>query len=277
MPKIDLGLIGRRTEPRLFHYSWKDAALYALAVGAGAAELAHVYEGAPGGLKVLPGFCVVPALHAWPDLGADFEWPLALHGEQRTRWHRELPPEGPIVQQGEIVDIADKGKGALIRVRIAARLPTGPPLFDAEWSLFYLGAGGFGGPPGPKTESIAPPEGAAPDFRAVWEIPENQAALYRLCGDLNPLHIDPAAAARAGFERPILHGLCTYGFAVRAIVREALHGRVAGLKEFNARFAAPVYPGETLTVEGWRVAAGWVIEGRTPSAVVLKNGFARVD
>jgi acyl dehydratase len=274
MPKIDLGLIGRKTEPKAFDYTWKDVVLYALGVGAGAGDLEWVYENAAGGLKVLPGFCVVPALHAWPPLGDDFEWPLALHGEQRTRWHRPLPAAGPIVQFGEVVDIYDKGKGAVIRVRITGRTPSGEPLFEAEWSLFYLGAGGFGGNPGPKAETLAPPEGAAPHFSASWRIPENQAALYRLCGDVNPLHIDPAAAAPAGFKRPILHGLCTYGFATRAIVHAALDGRHERLKEFNARFSEPVYPGDTLTVEGWRTPERWIVQARTERAVVLKNGVA---
>jgi acyl dehydratase len=277
MPRFDLDLVGRRTEPRPFDYGWKDVVLYALAVGAGADELDWVFEGAAGGLKVLPGFCVVPALFAWPPMGDGFQWPLALHGEQRTRWHRPLPASGPILQQGEIVDVYDKGRGALIRVRIDGRLPSGEALFEAEWSLFYLGAGGFGGNPGPKAEAVDPPEGAAPDFSVSWAIPENQAALYRLLGDANPLHIDPKAAALAGFPRPILHGLCTYGFAVRAIVNEVLKGRVEGLKEFNARFSAPVYPGETLTVAGWRTPGRWIVNGRTARGLVLTNGAARVD
>ncbi len=274
MPKIDLSIIGRKSEPKTFEYTWKDVVLYALAVGVSAEELDLVYENAPGGLKVLPSFCVVPALFAWPHMGDDFQWPLALHGEQRTRWHRPLPPSGRIVQHGEVVDVYDKGKGAVIRVRIAGRLPAGEDLFEAEWSLFYLGAGGFGGNPGPKAETLAPPKGVAPDFSVSYAIAENQAALYRLCGDVNPLHIDPAAAALAGFERPILHGLCTYGFATRAVVNGALGGRAERLREFNARFANPVYPGDTLTVQGWGAAERVIVEARTQNAVVLKNAVA---
>jgi acyl dehydratase len=274
MPKIDLSLVGRRTEPKNFEYTWKDVVLYALSVGTSAEELPLVYEKAPGGLTVLPSFCVVPALFAWPCMGDDFQWPLALHGEQRTRLFRPLPPEGTVVQSGEVVSIHDKGKGALIRVRITGRTPAEEPLYEAEWALFYLGAGGFGGDPGPKAETFAPPEGVAPDFGATYRIPANQAALYRLNGDVNPLHLDPQAAALGGFKRPILHGLCTYGFATRAIVTEALGGRVERLREFNARFSSPVYPGDTLTVEGWLTAEGCLVQARTQDAVVLKNAVA---
>jgi acyl dehydratase len=277
MPQIDLGLIGRKTEPKPFEYAWKDVVLYALGVGATARELGWVYEGAGGGLKVLPSFCVVPALYAWPHMGDDFQWPLALHGEQRTRWHRPLPASGRIMQHGEVVDIYDKGKGALIRVRVTGRLPSGEDLFEAEWSLFYLGAGGFGGNPGPKAETLSPPASVPADFSASYTIAENQAAIYRLSGDVNPLHIDPAAAAMAGFKRPILHGLCTYGFATRAIVTAALEGRPERLKEFNARFSDPVYPGDTLTVEGWRAPGRLIVQARTQRSIVLKNAVALID
>ncbi|MFO7708025.1 MAG: MaoC/PaaZ C-terminal domain-containing protein [Desulfobacterales bacterium] len=277
MPKIDLNLIGRKSEPKTFDYTWKDVVLYALGVGATAQELDWVYESAPAGLKVLPSFCVVPAIYAWPDMGADFQWPYALHGEQRTRWHRPLPASGRIVQAGEVVDIYDKGKGALIRVRVSGKLPAGEALFEAEWSLFYLGGGGFGGPHGPKTEPIAPPEGVAPDFSVDFPVAENQAALYRLNGDVNPLHIDPAAACLAGFDRPILHGLCTYGFATRAIIQGLLDGQHERLREFNTRFSGPVFPGDTLTVEGWLDHGRCIVEARTRRSVVLTNAVALID
>ena len=277
MPGIDLSLVGRKSEPKIFEYTWKDVVLYALGVGASAEELHLVYENTPGGLTVLPSFCVVPALYAWPHMGDDFQWPLALHGEQRTRLHGPLPPAAKVVQSGEVVSIHDKGKGALIRVRITGETPEGGPLYEVEWALFYLGAGGFGGDPGPKAETLAPPEGVAPDFGVTYRIAENQAALYRLSGDVNPLHIDPEAAKMGGFERPILHGLSTYGFATRAIVNELLGGRVERLREFNARFSSPVYPGDTLTVEGWLSGAGCLIQARTQNAVVIKNAVVVFD
>ncbi len=121
-----------------------------------------------------------------------------------------------------------------------------------EHIAFHVGAGGFGGDPGPKAVSLNPPEGVAPDFLVSYPIPENQAALYRLSGDLNPLHLDPEFARRGGFDRPILHGLCTYGYATRAILHGLCGGDVTRFKEFKARFSGAVYPGETLLTEGWR-------------------------
>jgi len=277
MPAIDPAIVGRKTEPTNFDYTWKDVVLYALAVGATPEELAFVYEQAPGGLKVLPSFCVIPALYAWPKLADEIQWPLMVHGEQATRLFRPLPPEGRIVQFGEVVSVHDKGKGALIRVRITGRSPAGEPLYEAEWALFYIGAGGFGGDPGPKSEPLNPPKGKAPDLSVTYAIPASQAALYRLCGDLNPLHIDPAAAAPGGVERPIRHGLCTYGYATRAVGNQWLGDKVEALKQFNARFSNPVYPGDSLTVEGWVDGKRCLIQARTQRAVVLKNAVAVID
>jgi acyl dehydratase len=175
-----------------------------------------------------------------------------------------------------VVSIHDKGKGALIRVRVTGRTLAGEPLYEAEWAIFYLGAGGFGGDPGPKTAPLNPPQGVAPDLSVTYAIAANQAALYRLSGDLNPLHIDPQAAGTGGFARPILHGLCTYGYATRAIVNELLEGRAERLKEFNARFSDPVYPGDSLTVEGWVVGKQCLVQARTQRSVVLKNAVALI-
>ena len=217
MPKVDLSVIGTRTEPVVFEYTWKDVVLYALGVGASEKDLSLVYENAPGGLKVLPSFCVVPAIRAFPYFGEHIEWSLMLHGEHTIRLSRPIPPEGKIIQVGEVLNIFDKGKGAVFQVRIKGRTEDDKELYDADWSIFYVGAGGFGGDPGPKAGKIVPPEGAKPDFSISEKVAENQAVMYRLSGDHNPLHIDPAAAKRGGFDRPILHGLCTYGFATRAI------------------------------------------------------------
>ena len=223
---------------------------------------------------MLPSFCVVPAMRAFPRLGDDLEWSLMLHGEQAIRLSQPLPPQGKIIQVGEVLNIFDKGKGAVYRVRIKGRTEEGKDLYEAEWSIFYLGAGGFGGNPGPKAEKILPPEGAKPDFSISEKVADNQAVIYRLSGDYNPLHLDPEAAARGGFDRPILHGLCTYGFATRAIVNELLDGDVARLKEFSARFSDSVYPGDTLTTEGWKSGDGYIIQTRTDRSIVLSNARA---
>jgi len=277
MGKVDLSVIGKKTEPRIFEYSWRDVVLYALGVGATAEELSLVYENAPGGIKVLPSFCVVPAVRAFPKFGNDIEWSLMLHGEQTIRLSRQIPPEGRLVQTGVITDIFDKGKGAVFHAKITGETEDGNHLYDAHWAIFYLGAGGFGGDPGPKAEKIIPPEGTEPDFSISEKVADNQAAIYRLSGDLNPLHLDPEAAKRGGFDRPILHGLCTYGFAARAIVNKLLDGDVARLKEFSARFSDVVYPGDTLTTEGWKSSDGYIIQARTERSIVLSNARVVIE
>jgi acyl dehydratase len=277
MPSIDLSVIGTKTGPIAFEYTWKDIVLYNIGVGAGAKDLALVYENAPGGLKVLPSFCVVPAIKAFPRLGDQFEWSRMLHGEQSIRLSKPISPQGRIMQVGEVLNIYDKGKGAVYRIRINGWTEDGKDLYEAEWSIFYVGAGGFGGDPGPKAEKIAPPEGIAPDFSISEPVAANQAAIYRLSGDYNPLHLDPQAAERGGFDRPILHGLCTYGFATRAIVNQLLDGEVSRLKEFGARFSDVVYPGDTLTTEGWKTADGYIIQARTDRSIVLSNGRVVIE
>jgi len=274
MPKLDLNLVGKTRGPVLTEYTWQDAALYALAVGAGSEELCLIYENYPGGMQVLPGFVVVPSIHALPDLG-DVNWPLMMHGEQIIKVHQPLPPSAKLTLIGKVANIFDKGKGALIEVTVSGNLEDGSPLFDAQWNIFYVGAGGFGGDPGPKAASHEPPD-SPPDFEATYQVPLNQAALYRLLGDLNPLHIDPQAAALAGFDRPILHGLCTYGYASRAIINGLLDGDPDRLKEFATRFANPVYPGDRLTIKVWRQGNNCFVAAETPNGPVLKNGRAIV-
>ena len=277
MSKVDLSIIGTKTEPIVFEYTWKDVVLYNIGVGAGEKDLAFVYENAPGGLKVLPSFCVVAAMKAFPHLGDNLEWSLMLHGEQVIRLSQPLAPEGKIIQVGEVLNIYDKGKGAVYRIRITGRTEDEKDLYEAEWSIFYVGAGGFGGDPGPKAERIVPPDGIEPYFCISEKVAENQAVIYRLCGDLNPLHLVPEAAQRGGFDRPILHGLCTYGFATRAVVNELLGGDVSRLKEFSARFSDIVYPGDTLTTEGWKSGDGYIIQARTDRSIVLNNAKVVIE
>jgi acyl dehydratase len=276
MPKVDLSVIGKKNDPVVFEYTWKDVVLYALSVGATERELSLVYEHAPGGLKVLPGYCVILAGKAFPYVG-DVDWPLFLHGEQTIRLSRPLPPEGRVVQVGEVKNIYDKGKGAVYDIRITGRTEDGKHLYDAGFVNFYLGAGGYGGDPGPGTEKLSPPEDVEPDFKVFYHVSGAQAALYRLNGDLNPLHINPTAAKRAGFDRPILHGLCTYGFAVRAVINGGLEGDSDRLKGFKARFSSAVYPGETLTTEGWKADGGYTVMVSTPGGPVITNAFATTE
>ena len=225
----------------------------------------------------MPSFCVVPAFQAFPFLGDDLEWSLMLHGEQVIRLFQPLAPQGRIIQVGEVLNIYDKGQGAVYRIRIKGWTEKEAKVYEAEWSIFYLGAGGFGGDPGPRAEKVEPPEGVEPEFSISEKVAANQAAIYRLSGDFNPLHLDPAAAQRGGFDRPILHGLCTYGFATRIIVKTLLGGDVACLKEFSARFSDVVYPGDILTTEGWRADDGYLIRVRTDRSIVLSNAKATIE
>ena len=277
MPKVDLSVIGKKTPPIVFEYTWRDVILYALGVGATAEELSLVYENAPGGLKVLPSFCVVPAVRAFPNFGENIDWSLMLHGEHTIRLSRPIPTEGRLFQTGVITDIFDKGKGEVCHAKITGTTEDGQHLYDAHWAIFYLGAGGFGGDPGPKATPITPPQDVAPDFSFTCRIAENQAVLYRLSGDRNPLHIDPDAARRGGFDRPILHGLCTYGIATRSLVNGPLAGDVDRLKEFKARFTSSVYPGETLTTEGWQTEGGYIVQAKTEHNIVLSNAVALIE
>jgi len=151
-------------------------------------------------------------------------------------------------------------------------------VFDNVFSIFVRGAGGFGGDRGPESRPADPPEGAAPAFAITETTTAEQAALYRLSGDLNPLHIAPQMARAVGFDKPILHGLCTYGFAGRALLRGACGGDPARLKSLSARFSAPVTPGDTLTTQGWQVAPDrWILRVITGDGkAVLTHGVAEV-
>lgn len=277
---IDLGLIGKKFGPMPFKYTWKDVVLYALSIGAQTEELPFVYEGVTGGLKVFPSFSTVMGSGLFAELFREVTVDLSrfIHGEEGIRLYRPIPPEGTTLVEGEITNIYDKGKGALIIWRMKVMTDGGEPLAEAEHGIFYVGAGGFGGDPGPRAESLDPPQGVKPNFAASHDIPENQAALYRLNGDLNPLHVDPHFAKAGGFPRPILHGLCTYGYAVRAILHSACDGDVARFKEFRARFSGVVYPGDTLVTEGWLNKDGrYLIRSRTERGVVLSHAYAKVE
>ncbi len=277
---IDLSLVGKKYGPILSRHTSKDVILYALSIGAQAEELPFVYEGAEGGLRVFPSFSVVMGMDLLIDLFKDLEVDLSrfIHGEQAVKLYRPIPPEGKTLVEGEITNIYDKIKGALIIWRKKVMTAGGDLLAETESSVFYVGEGGFGGNPGPKAEIIDPPKGTLPDFTVSHLIPENQAALYRLNGDFNPLHIDPDFAKKGGFPRPILHGLCTYGHAVRAILYKTCDGDVGRFREFKARLSGVVYPGDSLVTEGWREKEGrYLIQSRTDRGVVLSHASAGVE
>ena len=277
---VNLRLVGKKYGPISFEYTWKDVVLYALSIGAQAEELPFVYENVKGGLRVFPSFSVVMGMDLLIDVFKDLEVDLSrfIHGEQAIKLYRPIPPEGKTLVEGEITHIYDKVKGALIVWRKKVMTQGGDLLAETESGVFYVGEGGFGGDPGPKAETLEPPKGTQPDFTVSHFIPENQAVLYRLNGDFNPLHIDPDFARRGGFPRPILHGLCTYGHAVRAILYKACDGDVGRFKEFNARLSGVVYPGDTLVTEGWRdKGSRYLIQSRTDRGVILSHAYARIE
>lgn len=239
-------------------WSWTadDVILYHLGVGAGVPpddpdELRYAYERE---LKVLPTFAVIPvlaALHGLAGLdGFDVNFAMLLHGEQDVEIHAPIPTQGEVSTSARITDVFDKGKGALVVLEATSQMPDGQTLFVNRLSAFIRGEGGFGGDGGPPAADTPPAR--PPDDQ--WECPTlpQQALLYRLSGDKNPLHADPEFAKLGGFERPILHGLCSFGIACKAVVDGALGGDVTRVAGYRARFAGIVFPGETLVVRQWR-------------------------
>ena len=279
MSGLNLEVIGKKFPEVTFKYNWKDVVLYALGIGAQVDEIKFLYERVSGGLKVFPSYaCIVAAAGLQLQKLGKIDFSHFVHGEQAIKLYKSFSSSDEIICQAEVENIFDKGKAAVIHMKVSGQKAGGEHVFDTRWVFFYLKGGGFGGDPGPKTEPLNPPEGVEPDFSISYKTTENQAALYRLNGDLNPLHIDPEFASRSGrFKGPILHGLCTYGFATRAITYGACDGNVDRFKEFQARFTSEVYPGETLTTEGWKNDGRYIIQVKTERAIVLGNAFAVIE
>ncbi len=277
---IRLDRIGETVGPDVHEYDVRDVALYHLGIGAGADDLRYVYEGVPGGLIVCPTYAVIPAFAPFTKVLGLLDVPLAsvLHGEEAIFLDGAIPPRGKLFTRSRVPAVHDKGKAALLIMETETADEAGTVLFRTRASLFCRGLGGFGGDPGPRGEVRAVHAGRPPDFEVSRRAGENQAALYRLSGDTNPLHIDPAAAAAAGFPRPILHGLCTFGFAGRAVLAAACGNDAGRFKEFGCRFSAPVFPGETVVTSGWKMGGGlYHLRVSTERGDVLSNAYARVE
>lgn len=232
----------------------QDVQLYHLGLGAGVpaadpAELAYVYE---RGLKVLPTFAVVAGRPTGTGLfstpGIDIQLVNVLHGGQGIEVHREIPAAGRAVATGRITDVWDKGKAAVIRTETVVADGDGP-LWTNRSQIFVRGEGGFGGERGPSATDGTPAR--EPDQVIEIRTLEQLALIYRLSGDWNLLHADPAFAAMAGFDRPILHGLCSYGITCRAVVDHVLGGEVGRVAEYSTRFAGVFFPGETMRIRVW--------------------------
>jgi acyl dehydratase len=255
---IDPSAVGAEAGPVETSWESKDALLYAVGVGAGTAELAFTTENSAGiDQQVLPTFSVIVGMGA-PALGkaGDIDWTQLVHGEQAIELAGPIPVAGTVSTTSRITGIYDKGKGAVIAsesVSVDAR--TGEHRFTTRSSVYIRGAGGFGGDRGPSASGDPDPEGE-PDHRVTYATSPDQALIYRLSGDRNPLHADPEFAKLAGFDRPILHGLCTYGFTGRALLHSLCGGDPSRFASMEGRFSAPVFPGDELTVSMWETGPG---------------------
>ncbi|MDX2056150.1 MAG: MaoC/PaaZ C-terminal domain-containing protein [Polyangiaceae bacterium] len=255
---LDPSRTGYVTRPYTFEYDWKTVVLYALGIGAKQSELNYLYEAR--GPAVYPTFGVVPTYAVLSDLlehtGVNLK--SVVHSGQAIRLHRSIPPEGSLTTRGKLTGIFDLKRFAQLSFTTETSI-NGEPLFDNEWTLLVLDAGGFDGPRPPKGATIRVPSDKEPTLSVDAQTTPEQAALYRLSGDYNPLHIDPEIARAVGFEQgPILHGLCTFGFIGRAVVQNLCSGDPAGLSYLSAQFRKPIWPGEVLKIRGYALDSGQI-------------------
>jgi acyl dehydratase len=259
-------------------YEKDDVILYHLGLGAGVPatdpkELEYTYE---KNLKVLPSFAVIPSFGSMVGIGSvpglQFNWAMLLHGEQEVIVHRPLPVEAKLATSAHIPEIYDKGKAALVILETTAKdEATGQALFTNRYSMFIRGEGGFGGDSGPKVGNAAPER--APDGVVERKTLPQQALIYRLSGDKNPLHADPEFAKMGGFDKPIIHGLCSYGIVCKAIVDKVLGGDVTKVARYQARFAGVGFPGETYLTSYWKEGDKILIQARSKErdAAIISN------
>jgi acyl dehydratase len=254
---LDPGAAGTTTAAHVHEYGWKELATYALGVGATRGELGYLYEGAAGGMQVLPSYAVVPAYPVVIELleraGATAD--RLIHVAQSVRAHRAAPPQGSLRTTGQLAGMYDVKRFARLVIETRSTCD-GEPLFDTTWTIVVRGAGGFGGPRPPRRER-APriAAGREPDWVVEQATSAEQALLYRLSGDPNPLHADDEAARAAGFDRgALLHGLCTFGFVARATIARAAAGDPGRLRSLSVSFRRPVWPGDRIRTEGHRVS-----------------------
>jgi acyl dehydratase len=275
--------IGAELPDRSFTWTSSDVLLYHLALGAGSRKgenldpqaLRYTLEGAD--LQVLPSFGIVaPTFHETdpPPLdlpGCDIDLSQVVHGSQEIVVHGPLPTSGEAIVKTRISDVWDKTRAAVIWQEGVATSPSGTPLWTTRSSIFVRGEGGWGGDRGSSTSVEIPDR--EPDADTTYDVTPQQAMLYRLCGDRNPLHADPAFAKTAGFPAPILHGLCSYGIVLREVTDALLDsdaGKVAG---FSARFAGVIFPGETIRTRAWDIGEQIVVSA-TISGESERDGAA---
>lgn len=273
-------ILAARVDPLPFHWQDREAMLYALAIGYGASEadLAYVYEEPM--LKVMPTFATILANRCVPrfdEIGIDSR--MLVHGEQTLTMHQTLPTTGGGVAQCRIVEALDKGdRGAVLICETELHLDDGTLLATLEAALFARANGHFGGPANRETGPSRPAPDRPCDHRLRFETRPDQALLYRLLGDRVALHADPQTARRAGFERPILHGLCTYGMALRAVLGcFALEPTM--IHSHAVQFSAPILPGETIEFDLWRENRTVFFTARVieRDVLVLRNGRTEIS
>lgn len=251
MPIDPRKAIGAELPEVSFDWSSSDVLLYHLAIGA--VDLRYTLDNDQ--LQALPSFGIVaPSFHETnpPTLdlpGCDINLAQVLHGSQGIEVHGPIPTSGSATLRTRITDVWDKGKAAVIVQQADAVADDGTNLWTATSTIFVRGEGGWGGDRGPSSSAELPDR--APDATTTYDITPQQALLYRLCGDRNPLHADPEFAAKAGFPAPILHGLCTWGIVLREVTETLLGGDAAAVRSFSARFAGVVFPGERLGINLW--------------------------
>jgi acyl dehydratase len=269
------------SEPVEVSWTSKDALLYAVGIGGDLDELQYTTENTAGlAQKAFPTLPVVigagRAMGAMGMIGT-YNPALLVHGQQSVTLHRPLPVEGSAIVTSRVVAIYDKGKAAVPVVAAEARLADGSPLYTTTMSAFIRGEGGWGGERGP-SGAVNEPPARTPDHEVTYQTSETQALVYRLSGDRNPLHTDPAFAKMGGFERPILHGLCSYGFTGRALLHSLCQSDSDRFRHMEARFASPVLPGESLTVRMWVTAPGEaVFTTSVGDRVVIDQGLCRFE
>ena len=262
-------------------YSDKDSILYSLGVGLGndpmnMAELKYVYENSQ---VALPSMATNFQYHSPLLLKANINFILVVHGEQKLSFSNPLPVSGDFISNAKVIGCYDKGagKGAIIDVETTINLKKdNTEICKLVSTTFARGDGGFGGPESPKSE-IFRPEGD-PDFVHEIKTKPDQALIFRLSGDFNPLHSDPNFAKTAGFEKPILHGMCTYGIACRSLGESVGEGDTKRLKKFDCRFSSPVYPGETIVTEMWKNNNKVYYQSKVKERdkIVIKNGVSEI-